>query len=104
MTEQRPSYADRQFNAKPRRDGAKCADGQEHAWQPVSFVFETQLLDSDGRVQIRQPAINDGRVYLVCLGCRSHTYVNTDWVGYYLGGPEDIDPTLVDDNGEQDLP
>lgn len=101
VTEERPSYADRQHNAKPRRDGLKCVDGSDHDWKPISFVFETQLLDGYGRVQVRQPAINDGRVYLVCLGCCSHTYVNTDWVGYYLGGPEHVDPTLLDEAEDQ---
>ncbi|WP_433426285.1 hypothetical protein ACQP1V_43205 (plasmid) [Microtetraspora malaysiensis] len=102
MAERRPSYGDRQFNATPRRDGMKCVDGQPHAWKPVSFVFETQLLDKDGRVLVRQPAITAGRVYLVCLGCCSHTYAETDWVGYTLGGPERRDPTLMDEEDTSD--
>lgn len=64
----------------------KTADG-EHQWQPLSFVFETQLLDGLGRVEIRQPDIDKARVYAVCMPCRSHTYVETAWVGYYLGRP-----------------
>lgn len=62
-----------------------CLDGKEHKWQPVSFVFETQLLDSSGRVLIRQPDIEKARVYMVCLECRLHTYIETRWAGFYLG-------------------
>ncbi|GAA0918621.1 hypothetical protein [Nonomuraea longicatena] len=90
----RPSYADRQLNAKPRGAHDKCVDGEDHAWKPLSFVFECQLLDAHGRVQIRQPNTTAAQVYCVCLGCRSWTYVETDWVGFYLGGPEHVDPTL----------
>ncbi|HET6636805.1 MAG TPA: hypothetical protein VFH77_17440 [Streptomyces sp.] len=61
-------------------------DGK-HQWQPLSFVFETQLLDRQGRVLARQPDIEEGRVYAVCMPCRSHTYLVTAWVGYYLGYP-----------------
>jgi hypothetical protein len=69
--------------------GQECNDGELHRWQPVSFVFESQLLDDRGRIQIRQPDISKGRCYLICLGCNSHTYVETEWAGYYLGGPGD---------------
>ncbi|MEU7403825.1 hypothetical protein [Streptomyces sp. NPDC044948] len=81
---------------RPLRDGGadggspgdcpKAPDGK-HRWQPLSFVFETQLLDQDGRVLVRQPTIDGGRVYAVCMPCRSHTYIETSWVGYYLGRP-----------------
>jgi putative methionine-R-sulfoxide reductase with GAF domain len=27
-------------------------------------------------------------VYCVCMACLHHTYVETDWVGFYLGGPD----------------
>lgn len=64
-----------------------CNNGQPHDWQPVSFVFETQLLDGQGRVMIRQPDLRKANVYCVCMGCRTHTYVETEWAGYYLGGP-----------------
>ncbi|SHI66627.1 hypothetical protein SAMN05444521_8180 [Streptomyces sp. 3214.6] len=70
-------------------DASHCPnteDGQ-HQWQPVSFRFETQLLDERGRVEIRQPSIDEGRVYAVCMPCRSHTYIVTAWVGYFLGYP-----------------
>jgi hypothetical protein len=81
--------ADRLLNR--RGDGLACNDGLAHRWQPLSFVFESQLLDGDGRVLIRQPAIEDGRVYVVCLGCNSHTYVVTEWAGFYLGDPSMAD-------------
>lgn len=74
------------------RRGDECVDGAEHVWQPVSFVFESQLLDGNGRVQIRQPAIHGGRVFLVCMPCHSHTYIETTWVGYWLPPTERFDP------------
>lgn len=60
----------------------------KHEWEPLSFVFESQLLDRDGRVQIRQPDIDNGRVYCLCMKCCSHTYVDTRWVGYHIGNIE----------------
>lgn len=63
-------------------DPKDCA----HEWQPVSMVFETQLLDDRGRVQVRQPDLGAGRVYLVCLLCAQHTYLETNEVGYRLSG------------------
>jgi hypothetical protein len=63
--------------------------GCEHEWHPVSMRFETQLLDERGRVQIRQPDTEAGRVYLVCLRCSQHTYMETNWVGYRLNGVTD---------------
>lgn len=95
----RPSYADRQINARPHGAHDKCVDGEDHTWKPLSFVFEGQLLDAHGRINIRQPNTTAAKVYCVCLGCRSWTYVEADWVGYYLGGPEHVDPTL--DNADE---
>jgi hypothetical protein len=59
----------------------------KHAWQPISFVFESQLLDQDGRVRVRQPDTKRGRVYCVCMGCHQHTYIETRWAGFYLDEP-----------------
>ncbi|MEV6036011.1 hypothetical protein AB0L65_32990 [Nonomuraea sp. NPDC052116] len=105
MPEDRGSYADRQMNAHfkglPRSSGTKCLQGAEHNWLPVSFRFETQLLDGWGRVDVRQPAINDGHVYFICMGCRSWSYMRFDYVGYQLGGPEDVDPTLMVEEAER---
>ncbi len=53
------------------------------------MAFETQLLSATGGVIVRQPDIDHGRVYLVCLLCASHTYMATRWVGYRLYGSED---------------
>jgi hypothetical protein len=77
--------------------GPNCVDGtmEGHDWAPLSFVFETQLLDEEGRVRVRQPALDDARVYCVCMKCRGYTYVVTEWVGFFLGGPE------ADSRGEE---
>ena len=103
----RMSRADRRMNMC--LDGLACDDGQAHRWQPVSFRFETQLLDDHGRVQIRQPDVKEGRVYVVCMACRTHTYVVTEWAGYFLGGPdysaldmEDTAGNLPEGGGERD--
>ena len=64
-----------------------CDDGGEHDWTPVSFVFETQLLDPNGRVLARQPSIDEARVYCVCMKCQTHSYIVTEWAGFYLGDP-----------------
>lgn len=80
------SRADRRLNMC--LNSQACDDGEKHRWQPVSFRFETQLLDGHGRVRIRQPDLKEGRVYVVCMECRTHTYVVTEWAGYFLGGPD----------------
>lgn len=75
---------DRQNTKWAKEIGGKCS----HKWQPLSFIFETQLLDEHGRVVIRQPDVANGRVYCVCMECCSHTYINTGYVGYYLNSPD----------------
>lgn len=63
----------------------------KHKWQPLSFVFETEVLLSNAggiRPMVRQPATEGGRVYCVCMKCASHTYIATQWIGYYLGGDQ----------------
>jgi hypothetical protein len=64
-----------------------AGDMDTHEWQPLSFVFETQLLDKDGRVNVRQPDIDAGRVYCVCMRCHQHTYIVTKWAGFFLPDP-----------------
>lgn len=63
----------------------------EHNWEPVSFRFESQMLDRQGRVLIRQPDIEEGRVYCVCMKCHQHTYIVTNFVGYYFVLDEHMD-------------
>ncbi|URC18095.1 hypothetical protein QEO76_gp42 [Arthrobacter phage Cole] len=74
------------------------ADGQtkirapracEHEWEPAGMVFETQLLDTRGRVQVRQPDLDEGRCYFICRACACHTYMATQWIGYRLHGADD---------------
>ena len=60
---------------------------EQHQWQPISFRFETQLLDQDGRVIVRQPHTEEGRVYCVCMRCHKHTYIVTSWAGFYVTPP-----------------
>jgi hypothetical protein len=91
------SRADRRGNL--RLDPLLCDDGEEHRWVPVSFVFESQLLDGEGRVLIRQPRIKEGRVFVVCMPCRAHTYIETEWAGYYLGGPDYSALGMEDEEG-----
>ena len=75
---------------RPTRSSCVDGDLDNHVWQPLSFVFETQLLDDMGRYIIRrQPDIDEGRVYCVCMRCHKHTYIVTKWAGFYLSGPLD---------------
>lgn len=102
-----------EFRHRPLRNGGPkdhegaevCPEtGGEHQWQPVSFRFETQLLDPYGRVEIRQPNTDHGRVYMVCAPCRHHTYMETAWVGYQLGGPfqEALESELARDEEDEE--
>lgn len=63
----------------------------KHNWQPISFVFESQLLGNEGRVLVKQPNCTAGKVYCVCMKCHSHSYVETVYVGYRLNSPPDND-------------
>jgi hypothetical protein len=46
-----------------------------HRWQPLSFRFETQLLDGEGRIIIRQPDLHEANIYVVCMECNTWTYI-----------------------------
>lgn len=72
---------------------AKCP----HNWEAVSFVFETESYSGDiyPRLAIRQPDLNEGRVYFICVHCASHTYMTTSWIGYRLHGSEDANPRYI---------
>ena len=74
------------------RHDSNCSDGDlyAHEWQPLSFVFETQLLDGEGRVLIRQPDIDRARVYVVCMKCHKHSYIETEWAGFYVSPPTGV--------------
>ena len=73
--------------------GIECADGSaySHNWEPVSFRFETQLLDPEGRVCVRQPDIDDARVYFICRRCRQWSYDSFAFAGYRLFGSAEED-------------
>lgn len=95
MVNKNPTY-----NERNKKEGIVRSDRQntlwwteikgkcKHKWQPISFVFESQLLDEGGRVLIRQPNITHGRVYCVCMKCCSHTYIETGWAGFYINSPD----------------
>ena len=68
-----------------QRTGTTAELRIRHRWIPLSRC--ELMLDPEGRVQIRQPDIDHGRVYCVCMGCHQHTYIETKWVGFYLGAP-----------------
>lgn len=60
--------------------------GCPHTWQPLSFRFETQLLDPEGRVIVRQPDTNEAKVYMVCMRCAQWTYITTSFCGWQQYG------------------
>jgi hypothetical protein len=68
-------------------DGMLCDDGEPHRWQPVSLNFEMQAPGRNGRLR---PDIRVGCVYVVCMECRCHAYVSTEWAGFQLGGPPSL--------------
>jgi hypothetical protein len=57
-----------------------------HKWQPVSFAFENESWQGS-QLYARYPSLESGRVYCVCMKCCCHTYIDTRWVGYYIGDP-----------------
>ena len=71
---------------------SQLANPQEcdHAWQPVTFVFETEVMQqgegTDYKPFIRQPDCDKGSVYCVCMACASHTYIETSFIQYKLDG------------------
>lgn len=79
-----------------------CDGKYEHDWQPVSFRFETQLLDQLGRVKIRQPDLEAGRVYVVCMTCSSHSYVETKWIGFRLSSAWESDDEELNAEDRED--
>ena len=85
-------------NSSDHPIGSSCIDGGHgaHEWQVVSFRFETQLLDEVGRVRVRQPDMDEARVYFICHKCRGWTYGVYNWVGYYLGDPDTVLPGYVE--------
>ena len=80
----------------------RCINGSEHNWKPTSFVMETQLLDERGRVKIRQPDPEKARVYCVCMTCCLHTYIETEWAGYYLNDRKSIEKIIKGEVEEED--
>jgi hypothetical protein len=72
-----------------------------HEWKPLSFVFETQLLDKDGRVLVRQPESNNAKVYCVCMKCCGYTFIETAWVGYYIDSPDLLEEELIEELDEK---
>ena len=62
-----------------------------HEWQPVTLALNVQMLDEQGRYVLGPIPKPDGaRVYLVCLLCASHTYMETAF-RYRLHGVDDLD-------------
>lgn len=86
----------------PPYEQGHCVDGDlyGHDWRPLSFVFETQLLDNDGRVRIRQPDTEKGRVYCVCMRCHQHTYMVTRRAGFFIPDPWTLEAESDDVDGE----
>lgn len=82
---------DRQNSVWMKEIAHKC----KHKWEPISFTFETQLLDKDGRVLIRQPDLTSAKVFCVCMKCLSHSYIETGWIGYYLNSPDELEANYI---------
>jgi len=70
---------DRQNTKWARTITNKC----KHNWHPVQFRME--IGDRE------MPDMAKGRVYCVCMKCCGHTYIETGYVGYYLGSPDTLE-------------
>lgn len=76
-------YVDRQ-NTVWSEEIAKCCN---HDWRPVSMVL----------VEGIHPDISNAKTYCICMKCCSHTYIETAWVGYYIGSPDTLEERTKDD-------
>ena len=65
---------DRQNTKWEKEIAHKC----DHDWKPVNIIIENGV----------QPNIVSARTYCVCMKCCSHTFIETGWVGYYIGSPD----------------
>ena len=78
------------FYEKKEKSESACVDRQntkwareiagncDHSWKPVSIESVNGM----------QPDLNNARTYCVCMKCCSHTYIETGWIGYYIGSPD----------------
>ncbi len=95
---QRDEYEDHEQTLKlDQAHGFAKRSTCKHTWQPVSFRFETERFDVEPRTlsvtpSIRQPDTARGRVYCVCMNCASHSYLETRYIGFYLGGDRPVEP------------
>jgi hypothetical protein len=72
-----------------------------HTWEPTGMVFETDLLEVDGRyirTNIRLPDTDEAKCYFICRKCASYTYMTTQWIGYRMHGSEDAAVTWDGDD------
>lgn len=67
-------FSDRQNTKWAHEIKDKC----DHDWKPLQIAL----------TEVGQPDLNNARVYCVCMKCCSHTYIETAWVGYYIGSPD----------------
>ncbi len=82
------------FEEKKKKEGSVCPDRQntkwmieiarkcKHKWQPVALVLHSGNSPE---------SLTNNRTYCVCMKCRSHTYIETAWIGYFLGSPDDLE-------------
>jgi hypothetical protein len=67
-------FCDRQNTKWSHEIKDKC----NHEWSPVSMAL----------IEGTQPDLTNARTYCICMKCCSHTYIETAWVGYYIGSPD----------------
>ena len=70
-------YFDRQNTVWAREIAHKCT----HDWKPISMI-----VGENG-----YPNLTNARTYCICFNCHAHTYIETGYVGYFLGSPDDLE-------------
>jgi len=70
-------YIDRQNTKWAKEISSKC----DHKWIPISMS-----LNGHGT-----PDLISARTYCICMECCSHTYIETGYVGFFIGSPDELE-------------
>ena len=75
--EKRPSskYLDRQNTKWLVEIAREC----KHKWQPVMMHVDRAICPTNQRT------------YVICMECYSHSYIETGYIGFFLGSPCDLE-------------
>ena len=89
------------FEEKRKKEGREPMDRQntlwrtnianecKHKWQPLGFQDNSL------------PSLSNAQVYCVCMKCCGYTYIETAWVGYYIGSPDLLEEEYIKEIKEE---